>query len=243
MCEGSCRRFCWLVVDPFFPDKPRAMGGKNTKPLPKKEVLALCEETYFDAGTVQRMHGAFKYISASVKDDGIIDPEEFQLAIGFNSLTFCRRIFQLVDGDGDMRINFREFVKSVSTLVSIKEVPEEQRDDLIEEKLKFSFQVYDEDQDNRISREELSGALRDVMESREIAVEDEHIECIVNATFDQAATEHADYITYDEYKRLITNNVRSFERFLQAYSVDVDAALQNAAAMNRMRSRSKGKNR
>ena len=36
------------------------MGGKNTKPLPKKEVLALCEETYFDAGTVQRMHGAFK---------------------------------------------------------------------------------------------------------------------------------------------------------------------------------------
>ena len=165
-----------------------------------------------------------------MKDDGVIDAEEFQTAIGFRSATFCRRIFQLFDGDGDMFINFEEFVRAMDVL---KLPTSSGREKSIEEKLKFSFQVYDEDKDDRISKEELANAFSDVMETRDIAITKEQMSAVINATFKQAKTANADYITYEEYSSLIKCNPNSLQNFMQAYSVDIDAALQNAAAMHR----------
>ena len=233
-CIGTCRSKLSLSVSVLL----LTMGGKPVKMLPKSTLLRLSESTRFDIGTIQRMHVAFNYISSSVKDDGIIDPEEFQLALGFSSLKFCQRIFQLIDGDGDMKIDFNEFVSSMSILVSLNEVDERERDDLIEEKLKFSFQVYDEDKDDKISTAELARALQDVMDSRGIFISDRDLAYVVRATFAQASVEQEDVITYDEYKRLVVNNPASLATFLQAYSVDVDASLQNAVALHKVKTAS-----
>ena len=206
------------------------MGGKSSKPLAKKTLTTLCSETNFDAGTIKRLYVAFHVISSTVKDDGVIDAQEFQTSIGFHSSKFCHRIFQLFDGDGDMFINFEEFVRAMNVL---KLPSDSDMETLVEEKLKFSFQVYDEDKDNKISKEELCNAFMDVMDTRDITVTEEQKQAIVNATFKQAKTQNADFITYDEYRNLIKSNPSSLENFIQAYSVDIDAALQNAAVMHK----------
>ena len=207
------------------------MGGKHGKPLPRKVLTSLTQETNFDAGTVKRLHIAFHIISSTVKDDGVIDAEEFQTAIGFHSAKFCRRIFQLFDGDDDLLINFEEFVKAMNILMLPS--ASNDKDGLVEEKLKFSFQVYDEDKDNKISKVELSNAFSDVMDTRNITITKAQLAAVVNATFKQASTANADFITYEEYRSLIKSNPNSLQNFIAAYSVDIDAALQNAAAMHR----------
>ena len=129
-----------------------------------------------------------------------------------------------------MFINFEEFVRAMNVL---KLPSDSDMETLVEEKLKFSFQVYDEDKDNKISKEELCNAFMDVMDTRDITVTEEQKQAIVNATFKQAKTQNADFITYDEYRNLIKSNPSSLENFIQAYSVDIDAALQNAAVMHK----------
>ena len=130
----------------------------------------------------------------------------------------------LFDSDGDGQINFEEFIGGISMMC-------EQGD--FTQKVQFSFQVYDEDKDDRISKEELANAFSDVMETRDIAITKEQMSAVINATFKQAKTANADYITYEEYSSLIKCNPNSLQNFMQAYSVDIDAALQNAAAMHR----------
>ena len=107
--------------------------------------------------------------------------------------------------------------------------------------LKFSFQVYDEDKDNKISKVELSNAFSDVMDTRNITITKAQLAAVVNATFKQASTANADFITYEEYRSLIKSNPNSLQNFIAAYSVDIDAALQNAAAMHRAAKQKKKK--
>jgi Ca2+-binding EF-hand superfamily protein len=143
------------------------------------------------------------------------------------------------DGDDDLLINFEEFVKAMNILMLPS--ASNDKDGLVEEKLKFSFQVYDEDKDNKISKVELSNAFSDVMDTRNITITKAQLAAVVNATFKQASTANADFITYEEYRGLIKSNPNSLQNFIAAYSVDIDAALQNAAAMHRAAKQKKKK--
>ena len=88
---------------------------------------------------------------------------------------------------------------------------------------------------------ELSNAFSDVMDTRNITITKAQLAAVVNATFKQASTANADFITYEEYRSLIKSNPNSLQNFIAAYSVDIDAALQNAAAMHRAAKQKKKK--
>lgn len=67
--------------------------------------------------------------------------QEFQNAIGMKNSTFVDRMFSVFDSNSDGAINFAEFLAILSVL-STKATPDE--------KLSFSFKIYDCDADGFI---------------------------------------------------------------------------------------------
>jgi Ca2+-binding EF-hand superfamily protein len=51
-----------------------------------------------------------------VNDDGVIDKQEFQTALGLKNSWLTDRIFSVFDENHDNGVNFREFVSSLSIL-------------------------------------------------------------------------------------------------------------------------------
>lgn len=63
---------------------------------------------------IAALYSHFQKISSSKSDDGLIDKDEFQAALGLKDRLFVDRIFTLFDENGDAQINFREFLCGLS---------------------------------------------------------------------------------------------------------------------------------
>lgn len=105
-------------------------------------------------------------------------------------------MFDVVDVDGDGTISFPEFVGCLSTLSTKGST---------EAKLRFSFQVYDVDGDQKISREELTEMVKATVRENELMLNDEQIASIVESTFAEVA-DHQGEITYDQYTSLYSTH-------------------------------------
>lgn len=66
----------------------------------------------------------YQYISHSVVDDGYIDFERFQNALGFTNSAVAARIFEALDDTGEHVLGFNQFIRAFSIL-SPKENEEE----------------------------------------------------------------------------------------------------------------------
>mmetsp|Transcript_10869 Transcript_10869/g.19033 ORF Transcript_10869/g.19033 Transcript_10869/m.19033 type:complete len:187 (-) Transcript_10869:337-897(-) len=171
------------------------MGAKQGKAdLKRKEIADFLKYTHFTEEDVKKLYGHFRSISGSIADDGLIDKAEFRQALGLPGSLFVDRMFALFDENGDNHINFQEFLVGLSVFCPKGS---------LEEKLKFSFKIYDFDGDGQISRDELMKMLEASLIENHLNLTPEQINDLVDATFGEADSDGDGKIDFEEYRKMV----------------------------------------
>eukprot|EP01112_Ceratiomyxa_fruticulosa_P013124 TRINITY_DN3673_c0_g3_i1.p1 TRINITY_DN3673_c0_g3~~TRINITY_DN3673_c0_g3_i1.p1 ORF type:complete len:222 (+),score=37.58 TRINITY_DN3673_c0_g3_i1:63-668(+) len=184
----------------------------------KKEILDLVQDTHFTEEEVFKLFEHFKSISASIESDGVIDMNEFQEALGLRNSVFAQRIFQIFDINRDNVVNFKEFVCGLSVFCT---------KGTVDEKLTFSFKLYDADGDGYISKEELYGMLKaSLFDNIMLAMPEQHMRALVDQTFTEADENHDGFISLEEYRSLVMRH----PTILNNFTINTDQMTSNSSS-------------
>lgn len=153
-------------------------GSLKVKMCDNATMAKLAEATTFTAEEINNMYANFKKLSAAVKDDNLIDPEEFrEMMACHGGSVFIDGLFRMFDRDNSGGIDFVEFVTSLAIYQNkARNVPDV-------EKQRLFFKIYDADGDGEISQGDLKKMLNSCFSSNFMEVAEADVEELVRATF------------------------------------------------------------
>ncbi|CAH1415318.1 unnamed protein product [Lactuca virosa] len=166
----------------------------------REDPRTLASQTSFSVSEVEALFELFKSISSSVVDDGLISKGKFLLALFKNKRKknlFANRIFSLFDVKHKGVVDFSDFVRSLD--VFHPKAP-------LEDKINFSFKLYDLDGTGFIERHEVKLMLIALLRESELRLADETIEMILDNTFLDADANRDGKIDKSEWQAYVTKN-------------------------------------
>uniref|UniRef100_A0A7S1C5F8 EF-hand domain-containing protein n=1 Tax=Bicosoecida sp. CB-2014 TaxID=1486930 RepID=A0A7S1C5F8_9STRA len=175
------------------------MGNKASKALNAKTIKGYQKLTKFEPDEIKALYNQFAQFKTTEEDgkegaEAVINRKEFQLALGCLDSLFVDRIFQLFDKNSDGLINFEEFLVGIAILSTKSST---------EQKLKFSFDLYDFNGDGKIDRDELKRLLVASLGENKVPMADAHVDALVEQTFTQADLNGDGFIDFEEYHQMV----------------------------------------
>jgi len=167
--------------------------------LQEEEIQAIQEETGFSPNQIERLYSRFTSLDKG--DNGTLSREDFlripELAIN----PLGDRIVQAFFGEtnGEERINFRQFMRVLARFRPIKKSRENKLNNR-EEKLRFAFKMYDLDDDDKITREELLAVLHMMVGAN---ISSDQLASIADRTILEADRDGDQSISFEEFCKIL----------------------------------------
>jgi calcineurin B family protein 1 len=174
------------------------MGSRPSLLLRDEELAEIQKETGFSANQIERLYSRFTALDKS--STGALSREDFlripELAINPLGERIVNSFFRHSDED---RVNFRQFVRVLAHFRPLKK-HKENRYNSREGKLQFAFKLYDLDDDDRISRDELMAVLQMMVGEN---ISEEQLMSIAERTILEADTDGDGMISFDEFSKVL----------------------------------------
>ncbi|CAM5122260.1 unnamed protein product [Natator depressus] len=175
------------------------MGCQSSHPSAIPELEEIMQETGFSQASVIRLYDRFQALDKEQK--GYLSKYDLQ-GIGELAVNpLGDRIINAFFKEGEELTDFRSFIRVLARFRPMEEGKSKEIDrpepmNSRQSKLQFAFQLYDQDSDGKISREEMLQVLRLMVG---IQVTDEQLACIAERTIQEADQDGDGAISFEEF--------------------------------------------